>query len=92
MPPTPPGGWWGSDLRGLQIFGLMGQLGGTDATTAYEVFVRRFPGLRHVAAGYRTVAQELPARFFRLTVLHYEVLDEAVFGRPHPVMAFLHGR
>ncbi|MBN2113396.1 MAG: pyridoxamine 5'-phosphate oxidase family protein [Acidimicrobiia bacterium] len=80
---------WGSDLRGLQVFGVMEALRGPDAAAAYAAFTARFPALAAFTGDYARAEQMLPARFYRIRVSSYKVVDETHFGKQRAVTASL---
>jgi len=80
---------WGSDLRGLQVFGVVEALHGADAANAYAAFTARFPALAAFTGDYARAEQMLPARFYQIRVSSYKVVDEARFGKQRAVTASL---
>jgi uncharacterized protein YhbP (UPF0306 family) len=72
---------WGTDLRGLQLFGTMRRLNGAQGEEAYRAYCERNPGLEQWAADYAAVEDSMESRFYGLDVEQVKVFDEPRFGK-----------
>ncbi len=72
---------FGTELRGLQLFGTARQLSITESVHAFSVYTKRFPELLRYAADVQAAFKHFEDRFFEFTVKSGKMLDEPTFGK-----------
>lgn len=72
---------WGSQKRGLQLFGVCEQLHGLGQTEALRLYIKRFTGLaKLVSTPQELVRGAIKSRFFRFCPNRIRIFDEPRFG------------
>lgn len=72
---------FGTELRGLQLFGAVRPLSLIESVPAFTLYAKRFPDLLRWAASAQAWFDHFEDRFFEFALTHGKLLDEPTFGK-----------
>ena len=72
---------FGTELRGLQLFGTAKQLSLAESVHAFSIYSKRFPDLLRWTSDVQSMFKHLEDRFFEFAVTSGKMLNEPNFGK-----------
>ena len=73
---------WGTNLKGLQIFGKASVVSDEELKTAGKLYLERFPGVSKFVKKVEDFhAEEFESKIYKIQIKKIKVFDEATFGK-----------
>lgn len=72
---------FGTELQGMQLFGVAKQLSPMESVHAFSVYTKKFPELVRYAADLQNLYKHINDRFFEFAITGGKLLSEPTFGK-----------